>query len=109
MVWAMKDPLYFRVPENLPEMQIHFNGIRLNVELIAPDGKTYQSESKKNTRYFRFDVKKPVAGWWKIKFHDPFGFRGTIHCGKGLNGYFVLDPDLAVDVQEGKGSVLSIK
>ena len=109
MVWAMKDPLYFRIPENLPEMQIHFNGIRLNVELIAPDGKTYQSERKKNTRYYRFEIKKPVAGWWKIKFKDPEGFRGTIHCGKGLNGYFVLDPDLALDIQEGKGSVLSIK
>ena len=105
MAYALKDPIYFYVKEGVSEITIYFDGMNQHSEVIAPDGtKNALVKSKQNSNV---KIKTPAAGWWKITFLNPNGYHGSVKLSNNLDGFFVIDPDMALDVKTGKENVWS--
>ena len=104
----MNSPLYFNVRNKLPKMTIYVHGYFADIELIDPSGKvagTAFGENPGKRYYLSIEVKNPAQGFWKIrskknKRNQYRTFSGIIRCGEGLDGYFIVNPDLAVDVEK---------
>lgn len=96
LAWS-KTPLYFNVRPGTPEFKMYFNGWELDADLVSPDGKVYPTA--KNARYEVVEVKKPAIGWWKIHFRGKRGFSGLVRGSSELDGFFVINPEFALDVR----------
>ena len=84
-------------------MTVYVHGYFVDIELVDPSGKVAGRAIGKDHRknyYLSIDVQNPVKGIWKIRSKGKRPFSGIIRCGEGLDGYFIVNPDLALDVEK---------
>ena len=99
----MRSPLYFHVRKDLKKMNFYVHGYFADMELIDPEGKVAGTVLGKDPRkryYLTMEIKNPQKGYWKIRSKGKRPFSGIVRCGEGVDGYFVVNPDLALHVEK---------
>lgn len=99
----MRSPLYFHIRKDLKKMNFYVHGYFADMELIDPEGKVAGTVLGKDPRkryYLTMEIKNPKKGYWKIRSKGKRPFSGIVRCGEGVDGYFVVNPDLALHVEK---------
>lgn len=90
--------LYFHVPEDIKDFDLHINGGSHDFAVIGADGGTLQTAKGRGYDSFSFHEAKP--GWWRIDFFA--GDYQYLRQSEGLSGFWVKSPEKALEVRRKK-------
>lgn len=87
--------MYFLLPDGVKSFKLHMNGGRHDFAVIGPDGKNLKAAKGWGYDCLAFDDASP--GWWRVDFFG--GDYKYLRQSDELPGFWVTDPDKALDVR----------